>query len=311
MKNKKKLWWLTLPIGMAALCFGFIAYLYTTDQPLVDECPTKSVKNEFTLYNDGCCFVLEKFSILLSDESGKEYPIFSHISPPFGKRLTASFPQDIVSPVQIVVSFYYEYITMGYVEFPITDFENYDTLKRNGLLLVFGDGDLNVQSGNKTSRFSYNIEPWADNEANALNAYSKFLNGTSVFYTNDDRQISLNNENEIFYEYAFQDMNNDSISELLIRTNIATYILTYLDGDLSLWWTDEYWAGWSEILDNGDILHICPGGAPTHMSYHYVVLDNNGEEKKIVKFEKYISNEERGKYNDFCFEDKEHLSQEE
>ena len=157
----------------------------------------------------------------------------------------------------------------------------------------------------------HNQDPTPDNDANALNAYSKFLNGESIFYTNDGRQISIYDESWLFCEYAFRDMNNDGISELLIRTNIATYILTYLNGELSLWWTDEFWSGWSEILNNGDILHIRLGAAPAHISYHYVVLGNDGEELEHIRFEKYASNEEKGEYDDFYFEDKELLTQEE
>jgi hypothetical protein len=175
MKNKKKLWWLALPIGIAVIWFGFVTYLNIIDPPLYDKYPKKSIKNEFMLFNDGCCFVLKDFSVLLSDETGKEYPLFSHTSPPYGKRLITDLPHDITGSVQAVVSFYYEYITTGYVKFEIMDFENLNELKKNGLLLIFGDGDLKVQSGNKASRFSYDIEPWADNEANALNAYSMFL----------------------------------------------------------------------------------------------------------------------------------------
>ena len=152
-----------MPIGIAVLYFCFVTYVNIVDPPLYDEYPKKSAKNEFMLLNDGCCFVLEDFSISLSDENGTEYLLFSHASPTYGKRLIANFPQDIFGSVQVIVSFYYEYVTSGYVEFPIMDFESLDTLKKNGLLLIFGDGDLKVQSGRQEAFFSYDKVPWADN----------------------------------------------------------------------------------------------------------------------------------------------------
>ena len=162
MNKKKKLWWLALPIGIAVLWFGFVTYLNMIDPPLVDEYPKKSTKNEFMLYNNGCCFGLEDFSVWLADESGERYPLFSHPSPPYGKQLVADFPQDIQGSVQAVVSFYYEYGIGGNVEFLIIDFESLDALKKDGLLLVFGDGTLEVKSGKREVLFSYDKAPWAD-----------------------------------------------------------------------------------------------------------------------------------------------------
>ena len=162
MNNKKKLWWLALPIGIAALWFGFYSFVNYIDPPLVDEYPKKSTKNEFMLYNDGCCFYLEDFSIWLSDESGERYPLFSHSAPPYGKQLAADLPQDIHGSVQAVVSFYYEYGTEGNVEFSIMDFDSLDILKKDGLLLIFGDGTLEVKSGKREVLFSYNKAPWVD-----------------------------------------------------------------------------------------------------------------------------------------------------
>jgi len=42
------------------------------------------------------------------------------------------------------------------------EFESFDVLKEDGLLLVFGDGNLKVQSGSREAFFSYDSAPWAD-----------------------------------------------------------------------------------------------------------------------------------------------------
>jgi hypothetical protein len=42
------------------------------------------------------------------------------------------------------------------------DFENLDALKKDGLLLIFGDGTLEVKSGEREVLFSYDKAPWAD-----------------------------------------------------------------------------------------------------------------------------------------------------
>jgi hypothetical protein len=177
MKSKKKLWWLVLPIGIALLCFGFISCLNIIAPPQYDEYPKKSTKNEFMLFNDGCCLVLKDFSIWLTNESGLEYPLFSHDLPPYGKRLAANLPQNVSGSVQVIVSFYYDYVTSGHVKFQVLEFENFETLKENGLLLIFGDGDLSVQSGTLQAFYYYNKTPWADNLS-----VSKYSEATGKHY---------------------------------------------------------------------------------------------------------------------------------
>lgn len=190
-----------MPVGIAVLWFGFYTYLNIIDPPLYDTYPQDSKKNEFTLYNDGCCFVLEDFSIWLSDESGAEYPLFENAAPPYGKRLIADFPQGISGSVQATVSFRYEYGTVGYAEFPIMDFESLEALKNDGLLLIFGDGSLQVKSGNQEELFSYDKTPWASS-ADALRLETVIADFLPVF-TFD---ISKIGESELLdtVQYAYQ-----------------------------------------------------------------------------------------------------------
>jgi len=79
------------------------------------------------------------------------------------KRLAAGFPLDIAGPVQAIVSFANEYAYVaGHPTFVVMDFESMDALKRDGLLLIFGDGTLEVRSGRREATFAYDKEPWAD-----------------------------------------------------------------------------------------------------------------------------------------------------
>ena len=219
MGNKKKLWWLALPIGIAALWFCLVAYSNYIDPPLVDEYPKKSIKNEFMLYNDGCCFGLTDFSIWLSDENGEGHLLFNNAAPPYGKRLDANLPQDISGFIQAVVSFNYEYVTEGFVAFPIMDFESLDLLKKDGLLLIFGDGTLKVKSGRREALFSYDKAPWSDNlsvtkysEATGK-YYEETANGyKAAFYTKEEITIEKSEDwlasclsTGVYYQYIYSD----------------------------------------------------------------------------------------------------------
>ena len=242
MRNKKKPWWLALPIGIAVLGFGFLYYLYITEPPLVDEYPKNSIKNQFMLYNYGCCFFLEDFSIWLVDESGEEYPLFSHASPPYGKRFIADFPQDISGNVHAVVSFYYEYGTAGFVSFPIMASESFGALKKNGLLLIFGDGDLEVKSGRRETLFSYDKAPWADIIGGQRFEYTIADNLPAFTFeiTKTDRQEML--EAGLLYTYQITvscQEKPDLISQTFeftslidgIRANSLFYEISFVDID--------------------------------------------------------------------------------
>ena len=234
-----------MPLAVAAAWIGFAAYLNIADPPLADKRSASSAKNKVTLYNDGCCFVLRDFELWISGESGERHPVFQHGQPPYGKRLDADLPQDVAGPVQAVASFYYEYVTYGYVELPVMAFDSLDALQKQGLLLVFGDGDLKVLSGRQEAFFSCDKAPWADKNRDALNAYAKFLGGEGYFRSEEGREIRIDNEAWLFCEYVFHDMDGDGVAELLLRTDKGTYVLTFLDSstiresELSLLWADD------------------------------------------------------------------------
>ena len=63
MKNKKKLWWLALLIGIMVLGVGLYTNLNIIDPPLYDEYPQDSRKNELMLYSNGSSLILDNSSI--------------------------------------------------------------------------------------------------------------------------------------------------------------------------------------------------------------------------------------------------------
>ena len=165
------------------------------------------------------------------------------------------------------------------------------------------------------------VSPQAQTENSAaINAYSEFIGGALNLET-DGTPISINDllyyyshsvivdGEAICDRYALFDMNNDNVPELLIASD-RTYILTYKSGKLYLWWTDEYWSGYSRVLSNGHILHIRPGAAPAHLTYHYLILNNAGEEMQHIVFEQYDMDED-GTYDYFEFEEDKDLSRDE
>jgi len=192
--NRKKLWWLALPIGIVALCFAFAAFIHYIDEPMYDEEPTKSKRNEFIFYNGGCCFILNDVSVWLSDEIGNNYPLYDHTSPPLWKKQTANFPQNASGSVQVNISFQYGYVTEGHTEFVAMDFENLKSLKENGLLIKFGDGDLRVRSGRQEAFYSYDKTPWADGLS-----VSKYSDATGKHYeeSNNGYKAAFYDKNEI------------------------------------------------------------------------------------------------------------------
>lgn len=135
--------------------------------------------------------------------------------------------------------------------------------------------------------------------------YIDFLKGTASAdnLAGDETDTSLHigdilSSNE--YKYTTFDMNDDEVPELLISSN-DIFIFTCNEERLSLWWSDEFFSGYSQILENGDILHIRPGGAPTNIAYQYLILNLNGEEEEHITFVKYDADED-GVFDDFDYE---------
>lgn len=147
---------------------------------------------------------------------------------------------------------------------------------------------------------NYGTENTAVNSKTALSAYSEFMQGElSVKYGDEVLWI----EDIVgYYKYTIFDINGDKNPELLISNQGAFYyIFAFWSDELHVIWTDRFWSGYSRILCNGAILHIRPGGAPKHNTYHYVVLDSYGEEIQHITFEEYDFDEDGG-FDFFLYE---------
>ncbi len=151
---------------------------------------------------------------------------------------------------------------------------------------------------------------------NAVQAYDEFISGnigaqdSSLGVCGDPIQFSDIYWNEgVKSSIAVYDMNNDGIPELhILPTAFGGYnIYTYHDGQVVLWYGgSEY----EHPLDNGAILYVRPGGAPTHSDYWYAVLDNDGNVLSRIYFSKYHKSEENGQtesddYEQFFLEENE------
>jgi len=187
-----------------------------------------------------------------------------------------------------------------------------------GVFLIISSEDEAISSNADHADMEFLVENTQSNQAvlykeNILLAYEDFLNGKIGTETKGGfikiGDIWLVSEVNKSRQYALCDMNGDGIPELLVSA-INTYIFTCNNGELSLWWSDEYWNDYSKILENKDIIHIRHGVAPTHITYHYLILDEYGGEKEHIIFEKYDSDED-GIYDFYVYENIDDLAQEE
>lgn len=155
------------------------------------------------------------------------------------------------------------------------------------------------------------IESEAESEVQrAISLYKEFLVGdVLVLYEYDYIFLGIDDllSGGLNMDYAFYDMNEDGMPELLTRHggNDDVYIFSCIDGELSLWWTDEYWSGGSEVLNNGDILH-----SSYDAYFSYLILDEEGEVVKEISFGK-SDHDNAETRKGFYFDEEEDLPEEE
>ena len=169
------------------------------------------------------------------------------------------------------------------------------------------------------SEDEHSIEPIKS----ALDLYSSFMNNETAAYIYWlEKEVNIQDlfyfapfnypHDDSKYQYCIMDMGDDGIPELLIRkhdkANIT--IFTCTDNELTLWWSDLFWTGNSEVYCNGDIFHVRPGGVPLHYDYHYVVFDNKGIEQEHIRFSEYDMDND-GTIDSYFYENEDGLSYEE
>ncbi|MDR1615839.1 MAG: hypothetical protein LBR98_02355 [Syntrophomonadaceae bacterium] len=191
MQERKQLWRLALPIVLIVLLSTFVACAKITDPQLYDEYPEKSIENKTVLFNNGCCFYLADFSMWLTNEDGEKRLLLNNDSPPYGKRLSSELPQNISGHLTVYVSFAYDYISAGRVEFPVMDFDSIKALNQDGLLLIFGDGDLSVKAGFTEHYFAYNEAPWAVSHSTLR--FSNHISDSTPLFTFEITQTGTQN----------------------------------------------------------------------------------------------------------------------
>jgi len=173
-----------------------------------------------------------------------------------------------------------------------------------------------AKDNSDTSKISYGETKPTTNEV--LRAYSDFVSGKVTAkddlgkYKKDIKVTDLKNENlqPGIDSYAFYDMNNDGVTELL--TDSYTFqIFTYKDGKIHLLFEDSK-------MDNYDILSgpaLLSSKETTGTTYNYTRMDNNANIKTVSFFdggdkglfyydEKQVSSSEYKELTDAIFENK-------
>lgn len=130
---------------------------------------------------------------------------------------------------------------------------------------------------------------------NALELYRQLLKGEkSIFYGETEKNIRTlitneKNNTDITFKYALFDTNSDGLPELHIRSKSHYFIISYMDNDLVVF---PELSPYSVQLNNKAFLHTRIGGAPSHVSYVYMIMDYTGNEVFRFSFEKYDGNED-------------------
>lgn len=165
-----------------------------------------------------------------------------------------------------------------------------DTVKKFLVLLIL----LPILSGCALKQSQTTLQN-EDASEKALLLYEEFLNG-SINAKNDDNSININDifrfddeEQSKYNQYALFDMNGDGLPELHVRSVDSYDIFIYNNGNIILWHSD---VSYSYPLNNGAILYIRNGGAPSHINYAYTLFDFYGNQIFKIYFSVYDSTNE-------------------
>lgn len=150
-----------------------------------------------------------------------------------------------------------------------------------------------------------------DNEQkeNTAQIYRDFFDGTetveirSKSYNFVELVDSVGTVNQSVY-YYFHDMNGDGVDELHLKTSMAYFIYTIKDEKMSLWYQGTIY---ENPTQDGNIVYIRHGGAPTNQTVIYISLDENGNEEFRDTVAKYDEDED-GTFETF-FRDNKKISE--
>jgi len=160
--------------------------------------------------------------------------------------------------------------------------------------------DLNLMNSSESNSSQVSNNNLIDIN-NIFEMYHKFLTGeVSVKSKHKDSSVCIfdllqydSEEQNKLNKYAFFDMNDDGIPELLLWSSRLCYIITYKNNQLIIWYETSHY---SKILNSGNELILVENTAPDHVFYVYNIFDFDGNVKSYKSFQKYDTNKD-GKYD--------------
>lgn len=123
----------------------------------------------------------------------------------------------------------------------------------------------------------------------AINAYNEFLNSRSVILHGRDLKL-VDDIMGISFEYpdrkyTLYDVNGNGVPELILQGQ-RLYILSYNDGELSVWFTDERFGGSSYFVNGGNLYHR-HSGISNKLMHAYEEFDDNGNRIRYYNVDLY------------------------
>lgn len=149
------------------LFFGFFYALIMYDEyKMYAPLPSNSKEGKIIVTSDGCCFYIE--DIIISLVSGTNKVNIMKIGELYERDIFSSnIRAKLSGKVKINIKFKYYYGDEGTATIPVMEFENIETLKKQGLLLTFEERDdmyLVVKSKNQEITYKMNDGDWPQND---------------------------------------------------------------------------------------------------------------------------------------------------
>ena len=137
----------------------------------------------------------------------------------------------------------------------------------------------------------------------AVKFYEEFMKGErgAIIRVEGRPAVKADFATRDWIDYAYYDMNGDSIPELHVRQDSVYRILTCRDGEVVVWGGASVFA---EPLNNGAVLDF--RDSLYNISYAYFEYDFFGNEKLRIDFRKAMPNEKGGfdETSDYYFDGK-------
>lgn len=140
----------SLPIILYSACSSFAKWI---NEPMYPQVPSTSSPGKIVLASKGCCFLVTDATVSLADEYGNETVVISQDTVCEFDIFESTDIPDISTPVRVTIDFTGHYDIEEDVSILVGEFSSTDEILKNGLLLRFGDGSLEVYTCNEKKVF--------------------------------------------------------------------------------------------------------------------------------------------------------------